>query len=63
MNESFEAEFYLPLTLRLWGWLTTRRVMFDELGMRCRHDGTGLLCAGCAFTIRDGIWCVADFAP
>jgi hypothetical protein len=63
VNAGSEGELGLPLTLRVWGWLTARRVIPEKLTPDCRHDGTGRLCTGCAFTIEDGVWCAADFVP
>jgi hypothetical protein len=62
VDDRRNGEFDLPLTLLLWGRLTARRVTHEELYRRCRHDGTGRLCAGCTFVIENGVRCVADFA-
>jgi len=63
MNRIREGEFALPLTLRLWGRLTTWRVMHQELGTKCSHDGTGQMCTRCTFALEGGVWFIADFAP
>ena len=63
VNQGCKSAPRLPLSLRLWGWMTTLRVMHEELGASCCHDGTGRLCVACAFVVEDGVWSVADFAP